>query len=185
MNIEKSWGKLLKVLPFALFIIVALIFAFTFKVTEIKGFLQQHEKFGVIISLFVFVLLGVTPVPNEPVALLVLAWQGPVVAILIATMGNTLAALLEYYIGGNISDITNFEKKKEKLPFHLGRLPVNSPAFLLFARMLPWFGPKLVGYVGGVYQVPLFTYMWTAFVANLSGSVLLVGASYGIIKHIL
>jgi len=167
---------------FALFMVVALIFALHFDVSQLKGFLQKYEQFGVAIVLLVYAILGVTPVPSEPVTLLVLAWKGPVAAILLATVGNTLASLVEFYIGDGVDNLTDFEKKKEKLPFHLGQLPINSPAFLILARMLPGFGSKFVSIVSGVYKVPMFTYLWTTVVANLIGETIFVLSSYGLIR---
>jgi uncharacterized membrane protein YdjX (TVP38/TMEM64 family) len=78
--------------------------------------------------------------------------------------------------------MTDFEKKKAKLPFSLGRLPVDSPVFLLLARMLPGFGTKFVSLAGGLYQVPMITYLWTTTVSNLIGAVFFVLGGYGLIK---
>jgi len=103
-----------------------------------------------------------------------------VVAILLATVGNTLAAIIEFYIGGGIGDLTDFEQKKGKLPFNLGKLPINSPVFLLLARMLPGFGPKFVSVVSGVYQVQMGTYLWTTVVANLLGAAMIVLGGTGL-----
>jgi uncharacterized membrane protein YdjX (TVP38/TMEM64 family) len=129
-------------------------------------------------------LLGVTPIPTEPITLLVLAWKGPLIAIILATVGNTAASYVEFCIGGTIGDLADFEKKKEKLPFHLSKLPINSPVFLLCARMLPGYGGKFVSIASGVYRVPMFTYFWTTFVANLIGAIVIVFGGYGLITLI-
>ena len=184
MNVENAWGKWLKYIPLVLFLLVAALVASTYNAEALSVFLHKYEKFALIISLLVYLFLSVTPIPTEPVALLVLAWKGPVIAILMATLGNTLSALVEYYIGGSIGGLTDFEKRREKLPFHLGRFPINSPVFLILARMLPAVGPKVVSVAGGMYQVPLFTYLWTAIVANLVGAALLVGGGWGLINLI-
>lgn len=174
--------KLYKIIPIMIFVIFAVIFAFTFDINVLKEFLEKNEKLGLIICLFIYILLGVTLIPAEPVTLLILAWKGPLVAIIMATLGNTLTGTLEFAVGGNIGDLANFEAKKEKLPFHLGRLPIDSPAFLLLARMLPGFGSKFVSVASGVYQVPIRTFLWTTFVANLIGAAFIAFSGYGLIN---
>jgi uncharacterized membrane protein YdjX (TVP38/TMEM64 family) len=180
----KTQEKIVKYLPLVIIIIGAIILAINFDISKLKGLLEKYEKFGIIICLFTYVILGLTVIPSEPVSILVLAWKGPAVAILLATIGNTLAAIVEFFIGGGIGDLANFEKKKEKLPFHLGKLPINSPAFLLLARMLPGFGPKFVSIVSGVYQVPMFTYLWTTIVANMLGAAVIVLGGSGLLELI-
>jgi uncharacterized membrane protein YdjX (TVP38/TMEM64 family) len=100
----------------------------------------------------------------------------------LAAVGNTLASIVEFYVGRSIGDLGNFEKQREKLPFHLGRLPVNSPVFLIFARMLTSYGSKFVSIAAGVYQVPFSTYLWTTMVSNLMGAVVAVAGGYGLLK---
>ncbi|HVP20584.1 MAG TPA: VTT domain-containing protein [Anaerolineaceae bacterium] len=180
-NSRRKPGNYIHYILFALVLVAAFIFALHFNVSQLKDFLQKYEQFGVAIVLLVYAILGVTPIPSEPVTLLVLAWKGPVAAILLATVGNTLAAIVEFHIGSGVDDLTDFEKKKEKLPFHLGKLPINSPAFLILARMLPGFGSKFVSIVSGVYKVPLSTYLWTTVVSNLIGETIFVLSSYGLI----
>ncbi len=165
-----------------IFVMLAVIFALTFDIHALEEFLQKNEKPGLIICLFVYVLLGVTFIPSEPVTLLILAWKGPWIAILMATLGNTLSGTVEFAVGGNIGDLANFEAKKEKLPFHLGQFPIDSPAFLLLARMLPGFGSKFVSIASGVYQVPIVTFLWTMMVANLAGAAVIAFGGYGLIN---
>lgn len=179
-NPATNWEKQSKYLALALFVLVAIFFAFTFNIETFRAFLQRYEKFGLITCFFTYILLGVTPMPSEPVTFLVLAWKGPLYAILLATLGNTASAILEFYIGGSIGDLTDFEKKKEKLPFHLGQLPMDSPLFLILGRMLPGFGTKFVSIVGGIYRVSMFTYLWTTLVANLTGAIVVVLGGYGL-----
>jgi uncharacterized membrane protein YdjX (TVP38/TMEM64 family) len=178
---SKKWYTLV---PMAIFIIVAIIFAINFDITKMNDFLQMNEGTGIFICLAVYLLLGVTLIPSEPVTLMVLAWKGPYIALLLAVIGNTLAAIVEMLIAGKIGDLSDFEKKKENLPFHLGKLPMNSPVFLLLARMLPGFGPKFVSVASGVFHVPIFTYLWTTLTANIIGAVLVVFGGYGLINLI-
>ena len=177
----ERWGRYLAIL---LPIIGAVIFAARFDAGSLAIFLQTHEQVGIVIYPFVYLLLGLTIIPSEPVTLLVLAWKGPLVAILLATLGNTLAVMAEYFVGMGIKDLTDFEKKRDRLPFHLGHLPINSPVFLIFARMLPGYGSKFVSLACGVYHVPMSTYIWTAVVSNLIGAALIALGGTGLIHLI-
>ena len=116
--------------------------------------------------------------------MLVFAWKGPLFAILLATLGNTLAAIVEYFVGNDIKDLIDFEEKKKKLPFHLGQLPINSPVFLVLARMLPGYGAKFVSIACGVYHVPMITHVWTVAVSNLIGAALVTLWGTGLIHLI-
>lgn len=178
---RQNWKKWIKYLPFVLIVLLAVYFAVIFDLDEFKAFIARHERFSLAICLVTYVFLGLTLIPSEPVTILVLAWKGPFVAILLAMVGNTLAAMVEFYIGGGIGDITDFEKKKAKLPFHLDRIPINSPLFMLLGRMIPGFGPKFVSIMGGVYKVPMLTYLWTALLANLLGAGVIVAGGVGIL----
>jgi uncharacterized membrane protein YdjX (TVP38/TMEM64 family) len=170
------------IVPMVLFLIFAIVFAFHFDIAKMSDFLQKNEQTGLLICVIVYIFLGVTLIPSEPVTLMILAWKGPYIAVFLAVIGNTLAAFAELLIGGSIGDISNFEQKKEKLPFHLGKLPINSPIFLLLARMLPGFGPKFVSLASGVFHVPFFTYLWTTLAANIVGAVFVVFGGYGLIN---
>ncbi len=177
-------SKIHKILLAVLFLLIAALFALNFDSKNFEAFLHDNEEWGLFLSLVSFLLLGVTFIPSEPVTLLLTAWQGPVIAVVIATVGNTMAALAEYLIGGSISDAADFENRRAKLPFRLGKLPINSTAFLFFARLLPGFGPKFVGFAGGIYRVNLFSYTWTAVLANFIGASLLALSGYGVIQLI-
>jgi uncharacterized membrane protein YdjX (TVP38/TMEM64 family) len=182
MNRSISWSNVLKFLLIALLVVAGLYFAKNFNISGIKTFLEAHEKLGIFTVILSYVLLSVTPVPAEPVTFLVLAWKGPLMAILLATIGNTIAAFMEYILGTGLGDLADFEKKKASLPFNLGRFPADSPVFLLLARMLPGYGSKVVSLVAGVYKVPVFTYIWTTIVSNLVGISVVVLSANGLLK---
>ena len=92
-----------------------------------------------------------------------------------------IIALVHYQLGKQVGDVLNFEEKKAGLPFNLGKLPVNSPLFLLIGRGLPG-GPKGLSFVCGAYGVPLFLYLWTTFVTELFGAVFIAYSSDHLIK---
>ena len=175
-------GKISKVILAVLLIILATIVALHQDTQRLHAFLVGYGYWGTILCVLLYAFLGVTPVPSEPITVLLTSVFGPWLTALIASIGNTLAALIEFFIGGRINDISDFENYKAALPFHLGNLPINSPAFLLIGRMLPGFGPKIISIVGGVYQVPIWTYIWTAFVSNVIGAVIVALGGYSILQ---
>ena len=178
---KNFWDKARKVLPFALLIVAAFVLAKYINIAQLKEFLNGHEKLGILACLLAYVLLGVTAIPSDPITLLAITWKGPVVAVLLAAIGNTLSSMIDFYVGKSIRDLADFEKQKAKLPLHLGQLPVNSPVFLIGARMLTSFGSKFVSIAAGAYHVPMFTYIWTSLVANLIGANLIVFGGVGLI----
>ena len=179
---QNNTSKITKAVIAAFLIILATVLALTLNTQDLQNFLQKYKTWSIAVSLGLYAVLGATPIPSEPITVIFAGMYGPWLAALLATIGNTFAALIEFFIGGRINDLSDFEKKKAKLPFHLGDMPINSPAFLLLGRMLPGFGPKFVSIVSGVYQVPLWTYIWTAVVSNGIGAAMVAGGGYGIIK---
>jgi uncharacterized membrane protein YdjX (TVP38/TMEM64 family) len=153
-----------------------------YKFSNIKTFIQQYEQYIVLISLALYAVLGATPIPSEPLTVFIASIEGPLLALILATFGNTLAALVEFYIGGSIGELSDFEERKKKLPFHMGDLPIDSPILLLLGRMLPGFGPKFISIICGVYKVPLFTYLWTTVVSNLMGAAIIAYGGYSLIN---
>ena len=179
---KNAWEKARKYIPLALFVVAAFLLARYITLASLREFLEKNEELGLIVCLFAYVVLGVSLLPSEPVTLLVLTWIGPVAAVILSTFGNTLTAVVDFYIGKSVSDFADFEKMKAKLPFHLGRLPMNSPITLIVVRFLPGYGSKFISIAGGVYRVSMFTYLWTALVANLIGAIVIVIGGYGLIN---
>ena len=123
-----------------------------------------------------FGLLGATPIPAEPFTILLSTIYGPFWAMVATAIGTLLSALVEYFISSRIGNTANFDVWRQKLPFGLGKFPVNSPAFLIGARVVPGYGSKFVSLVSGFYRVPLLRYTWTTFIATLLGAAV---TSYG------
>jgi len=115
-------------------------------------------------------------VPTDALTLVCGAIYGPFYGTAISWMGNNVAALVEYFIGANISKNIDFEKEKKKLPFGLSKLPINSIPVLTLGRMLPFYGSKVISLMAGMYGVPYRRYVWTSVLINLTGAIML---SYG------
>jgi len=168
------------ILIFSIFIMALAALFFTQDMNKIKAFISQAGVWGIAISIMLYALLGVTLIPSEPLTLFIGALFGPWLATLIAGTGNTLSAFVEYYLGTHIGSATNFKEKKDKLPFGLGKLKVESPMFLVGARMIPGYGPKIVSMMAGMYRVPLLRYLWTTAIPIFIGSGVFAFGGFGI-----
>jgi len=163
---------------------IALIIIFSNDIKNIEKIIPATGLTGPLLSILLMGILSATPIPTDPIVILNGAIFGPWIGILVSWMGNNLASIIEYYLGRGLGEVANFEKIKSKLPFGLSRFPANSVWFLLFGRFIPQFGGKIVSLTGGFYRVPLVRYLWTAFLSNLLGSILLAYGGYSLL-HVL
>jgi uncharacterized membrane protein YdjX (TVP38/TMEM64 family) len=166
-NRSKSFQTLL-ISVLALVLVASVI---SRQISTIGQFIHDCGWLGLGLSVLLYGILGASPIPSEPLTVIITSIFGPFIAAVVATFGNVLAALVEFYIGAKVGDITNFEEKKARLPLGLNKLPVDSPVFLIVARMLPGFGPKCVSIISGVYGISLWLYIWTTFVSTLIGAI--------------
>jgi uncharacterized membrane protein YdjX (TVP38/TMEM64 family) len=172
----------ISILVFSVVLMILIGSFFLFDLTRIKAFISQAGAWGIVISIIFYALLGMTLIPSEPFTLFIGALFGPVYATIIAGIGNTLSAMVEYYVGTHIGSATDFMEKKHKLPFGLGNLKVESPLFLIGGRMIPGYGPKVVSILAGVYKVPILRYIWTTAVPIFIGSAIFAFGGFGIGK---
>jgi len=170
--VENKKTRPITLLVVLLFIVLILIFFLSSEMEKVKDFIRGSGFLGLFISIAVYGLLGATPIPSEPLTVLISTIYGPLTATFVAGTGNMVAALMEYYLGAKIGDAASFIEQKEKLPFGLGKLPINSPIFLMLGRMLPGYGPKFVSVLAGVYRVSIFRYLWTSAIPTFLGAAL-------------
>lgn len=182
---ERNFGKQKRFAEIALvvvFFVIVVVVMVKFNLAGLQALIAQHQDLALVISFSAIFVTGLTLIiPTAPVTLLLSLLIGPLPAIVITILGNILTALVHYQLGKRIGDVLNFEEKKARLPFMLGKLPVNSPLFLLVGRGLPG-GPKGLSFVCGAYSVPLFVYVWTTFVAEIFGAVFVAYGGDQIIK---
>jgi uncharacterized membrane protein YdjX (TVP38/TMEM64 family) len=178
----ESRKKTLITLATSLLFMVAIGSIVAFDFEKIKAFIGQSGIWGLVVSVFVYAALGMTFIPSEPLTLLIGAMFGPWVAMIVSWIGNTMAAIVEYFIGQRIGSAANFVEKKEKLPFGLGKLPVDSAWFLIGGRAIPLYGAKAISVVAGVYHVPLYRYIWTTAVTIFFGSAMFSFGGFGLGK---
>lgn len=175
-------SKLAAVLITVLVIILIVILILSQNLDSIRAFLLRSGKIGLVISVGLYGLLGATPIPSEPLTVLLSALYGPFDITIVATLGNLLSGMVEYYIGRKIGDISDFEKRREKLPFGLGKIPANSVVFLILARFVPGYGSKFISVFSGVYHVSLWRYIWTSALSTLFGAALVAYGGFGILN---
>lgn len=179
---KEKRSRSISILVFSLLIMVLIAVFFLVDLNKIKDFIQQAGAWGILVSIVFYALLGMTLVPSEPFTLFIGALFGPFYATLIAGVGNTLSAMVEYYLGTHIGSATNFMEKKHKLPLGLGNMKVESALFLIGGRMIPGYGPKVVSVLAGVYRVPIWRYVWTTALPVFTGSAIFAFGGFGIGK---
>jgi uncharacterized membrane protein YdjX (TVP38/TMEM64 family) len=175
--------NIIRVSLIALIIGLAIFISANYTMADIKDYIQQKPSQTILISLLVYVSFGLTFIPSIPLTLFIAVLIGPLQATIVATVGNTIAALLEYQVGKTIGDVVDFERLKAKLPFGLGKLPIKSPYFLLAARSIPA-GTRGFSVVCGAYQVPLLSYTWTTFTMYLISSIVLTYGSIELLRFL-
>ncbi len=177
---KKNQSQSIYILIFSILIMVLAAIMFTQNMSKIKVFVSQAGAWGILLSIMIYAILGLTLIPSEPLTLFIGALFGPVLATLIAGTGNTLSAFVEYYLGTHIGSATNFNEKKNKLPFNFGKLKVEYPLFLIGARLVPGYGPKVVSMLAGIYRVPLLRYLWTTIIPIFLGSAVFAFGGCGV-----
>jgi uncharacterized membrane protein YdjX (TVP38/TMEM64 family) len=184
METEKDTNKIETIL-FVLFtvaIIAAVALLLPKYMKQIEEFIAVSGVWGPLICIVIYGILGLTVIPSEPLTILAGALFGPLLATLIAGTGNTLAAVVEYMLGGRVNQITNFAEKKAHLPFGLGKLPVDSVSFLILARLIPGYAPKIISLLAGIYKVPLVKYIWTTAIPIFIGAAIFAFGGSGLIN---
>lgn len=169
----------------SILIMLVILFFVSREMETVKAFIRGSGWAGLLVTIVVYGALGASLVPSEPLTVLITTIYGPFVATIVAATGNVLAAIVEYYIGAQLADVTSFAEKKSKLPWGLGRLPIDSPAFLMGGRMAPGYGPKLVGILSGIYHVPIFRFIWTAAIPNILGAAVFAYGGFSLLSWVL
>lgn len=178
---EKAKNHNLRNLIIIVVVIIVLVIVISNEMEGVRNFIASSGWIGMLVSLGLYALLGASPIPSEPLTVLLSTVFGPLVATLLAGTGNLLAALMEYYIGERLGNVASFEQRREKLPFGIGRFPVNSAIFMIAARMLPGYGPKFVSLICGMYRVPLWRYIWTAAIPTFLGAAIFAYGGFGLL----
>ncbi|MGD2058058.1 MAG: VTT domain-containing protein [Anaerolineales bacterium] len=174
----RAW--LIVAISFGLAIIVVIFIAR--HQTQVEDVIRRLGAFGPIMSVLLYIVLGVSPIPADSLTLINGAVFGPFWGAGIAWLGTTLAALAEYYLGMRIADASDFEQRKQELPWGLDELPVESVWFLVGARMITGALSKIVSYMSGLYHVPIGRYLWTSALSMLFGAVVYALGGVGLLS---
>jgi uncharacterized membrane protein YdjX (TVP38/TMEM64 family) len=177
---QRSRAWIIVVLSFGFAVAAVLYIARNQELVE--DLIRRLGAFGPLASLVLYALLGLSPVPADPLSLIIGAVFGPLWGGMLAWTGMTLAALLEYYMGTRIASAAEFEQRKSELPWGLDELPVDSIWFLIGGRMLTGAGSKIVSFASGIYRVPIARYLWTTAVSMLIGAVLFSLGGFGLVN---
>ncbi len=177
---KKAQTLVIVLLAFALSI--ALVTYVADHPATVETFMRHIGIWAPVASIALYAALGVSPIPSEALSMINGAVFGPLLGTLIGFAGNMVSATIEYGIGASLSNVTDFEARKEHLPLGLGRFPADSVWFLIFGRMVPGYGGKLVSVIGGVYRVPLWRYLWTAAIPTLVGTAIFVVGGFGLMR---
>jgi uncharacterized membrane protein YdjX (TVP38/TMEM64 family) len=169
---------LVVVLVFVLIVILIL----SRNLDNIRAFLLSSGQIGLVFSVLLYGLLGASPIPSEPLTVLLSALYGPLNITIVATLGNLLSALVEYYIGVKIGNASDFEKRRQKLPFGLGKFPADSVPFLILARFLPGYGAKFISVFSGIMHVRVWRYVWTTVLSTLIGAAIVAYGGFGLLN---
>ena len=154
-------------------IMVLLLFYLAQNLKDVDLVIRKAGLAGPIVAVILFGIFALTPIPAEPLSLFCIFFFGPLIGSIITWMGGVFAALIEYNFGLHMRKITSIEKTIKKLPLGLSKMPVDSPLFLIFGRLIPVYGSKVISLIAGIHHVPLKRYLWTTALTNLIGSLLL------------
>lgn len=160
--------------------IVVLVFLFFLvrNLRDVNAIIRGAGVGGPFIAIFLFAIFAATPIPTDPLTVVCGVIFGPVVGSIISWVGNNIAALVEYYFGLHVRKVTNIDQSLKKLPFGLNNVAVDSPIFLIFARLIPGYGGKVISFVAGIHHVPIRRYIWTTALTNLIGALVLSFGGY-------
>jgi len=164
-NLRISKDKKIKATIIFGLLIIGLVVTLSYRFEDFQGFVTENVQFTLAISLVLYTALGITFIPTSPITLFLAVLLGPLQAALVAVLGNSLSAFLEYKVGEALGDIFDFEENKARLPFNLGKLPVDSPYVLLFGRLIPG-GGRGLSFIAGAYHVPMPLYLVTTITMN-------------------
>ena len=164
-----------------LFLAVAVFIMVNFDLLDAQNYIRANRGQAALISTAIYFLLGFTFIPASPLTLFLAVFMGPWETVLVATIGNTLAALVEYQIGSTMGDIFDFETRKQKLPLGLEKLPITSPFLLMAGRLLP-LGKRGFSIVCGAYQVPYGKYLWTTVLMYVINASFIAFTSAGLLR---
>lgn len=154
-------------------IVLAILFAVPFLIydyADIRAFIAKNQVSGVFVAFFLYIVIGVFLIPTDGLTIFILVTMGFFPAFILDIVGNSAVSFVEYFIGTGIQDVTQFDKRKKKLPGFLEKYPISKPEFQILGRMLPAFGSKAVNILCGFRRTSLGVFAWTTLVSTSIGA---------------
>ncbi|MFZ3152089.1 MAG: hypothetical protein WA116_10480 [Anaerolineaceae bacterium] len=171
--------KWLSIVIMLLITVGAIVLSNYYDFAVVEAFIQQNPSWTILISLAVYLVLGITVIPCIPLTIFLAYTLDPLTAILVNGTGMTLSSIVEYYTGKTINNMVDLNKLRSKMPQKFRNMPLEGPVFQLVGRLIL---PKPLGLISGAVHVPLKTYLWTSFVVNTIGGVIVSYGGLGVIN---
>ena len=166
-----------------IFILVALFYTAQ-NLRDVERIIRNAGVAGPLVAVILYCIFALTPIPAEPLTLFCILFFGPIPGSFVTWIGGISAALVEYNFGLHMRRVANLKEAIKKMPFGLSKMPVDSPIFLIFGRLIPGFGGKVISLVAGVNHVPLRRYLWTTAVTTFIGSLILAFGGYHLLRFL-
>jgi uncharacterized membrane protein YdjX (TVP38/TMEM64 family) len=151
-------------------------------VRDVDRIISDAGLAGPLVAIALYSVFALTPIPSEPLTVFCIYFFGSIKGASIIWLGGTIAALVEYYFGLHMRKISKIENSLKKLPFGLNKMSVESPYFLIFGRLIPGYGSKVISIVAGIHRVSLKTYIWTTAILNLVGAIVIGYGGYHVLR---
>ena len=95
---------------------IGLLLTIFFRHDQFQSLIESNTNLAILISLLIYALLGMTFIPTSPITLFLVVLVGPLMAALVATLGNTLSALVEYKMGAALGDVFTLWRRRTACP---------------------------------------------------------------------
>jgi uncharacterized membrane protein YdjX (TVP38/TMEM64 family) len=111
------------------------------------------------------------PLPGDVVAIANGSLYGIALATALNWLGWYVAAFVQFSIGRRAARDFDLGEHLDRLPGFLRRFPVEHPAYLLIARLLPWAGGHVTTWIPGAAGVRVWRFAWCTAVAIVPASI--------------
>jgi len=173
-----NWKTLFRILLILLALLAAVVVITRLDYVRIEAFITDHPGQAIVVAFLSNFLLSLTLLPTIPLTIFLALLLGPIPTILLTTLGNTLASFLHYETGKRLGSRINFEQRRSSLPFGLGKLPIDSPLFLLVSKFIP----GDISFVCGAYRLELLLFTWTTLASHSLAAAIVAYTGRGLLQ---
>jgi len=143
-------------------------------IESIGGPARVRAQLGVaapLASVILHVLLNISPMPGDVVAIANGSLYGVALATALNWLGWYIAAFIQFSIGRRAARDFDLGEHLDRVPRFLRRFPVEHPAYLLIARLLPWAGGHVTTWIPGAAGVRVWRFAWCTALAIVPASI--------------